>query len=1067
MKKKIGIVIALAVILVGIIYAYNNKDRFTSKTDGNLNLNSLSTYTEEEIKSRVDREVARGKVSNLSDLELMEKIYPDKSDYKAALFNTYYNQDPNKGLKYAGEVYMSSGNIDILKLVDQKTSKAINFTADKRFESLKEIAEKAAGNFFGSWRDIFTSPNPNNEAPFYLRNVIQVELMEAGTGYLYVLVHGNTPFQEAIDGGENLTAKESGIYKINKGGEVSFVQKFVNDDNMYKEIIYKKVGQELQFFQSNSPINLENEIAFFGANNTEVERINTELLTSLEHNSVAVDWTGYENLAPFAKQYMEEILKIKNANLANTTKDGKEPSFLKKGFLIDLDGDGVLEMVLITNNKTESTKTQAIYVYTYSENKAVNIFKYEDFSQTGLGYSFDIDGGILEEDNKKYLYIAHTENSGYVTNTNLGILTKEVGKNQLLQEEGYSNVAFMTYLSPNGKTSEYEKANFVSDSRFIKPNTVTNFQEGYYDLEKRIFGDSTDLFITDARAKVDPASLKEGETGVEDFKAPSRDTNDNLIFDGYDKNMLIEGQLLSLLLIPTEKVVDVPIIRRFRVDGEIFPADILKIRADSTGHVNASIFKGVEGFSLSKEGDNLKITKGNKSYLVEKPMVDEEGNYYVPFTTLKEMGIIARDLGYIVDLSFDGKAVQGVASSTIEDIKAKVDGEIKRGNIESTNDLELVSTMYDDVIYKQKRIDLYHKEYENKALNYAKDFFKEKGDHVFLKGLDTMALDFLDEDNDENLEEFLGAKNISKLSKSYIEKLREIEKLIKEDEEGKIEAGYIYDFDKDGLEELILQLQIKDEIIILGYSYNAEKEEAEKIISESINRRTSQKVNIGVFEEGDKSYLYLVEDYKDKVSETAIKLYEMEENQFKLVKDIYKIYDENKEETYSYQAGGESSDKTRDYEKDFKELREKLFKDNEVYFYSDGVVTDVEYSKYPNNYKMTLENMYRYLLVESDEDIKPALIRRFIIDKGIYPAGVLKISTDSTGYVNSLILNDIKEVEVTTEENKVTIKNGEKTKTISQTITDDEGNIYIPLSVIKEEGLVLEDKGNLIVLGNK
>ena len=113
------------------------------------------------------------------------------------------------------------------------------------------------------------------------------------------------------------------------------------------------MGQTLEFHQASSIINLQSEIAFIGGSNEEISKENQEILNNLEHNSLNIDWTGYENLAPFAKAYMEEVFKIKNLNAKNSNGDGKSQGLLKKGFLVDLDKDGVLDLVLLTSNSSD------------------------------------------------------------------------------------------------------------------------------------------------------------------------------------------------------------------------------------------------------------------------------------------------------------------------------------------------------------------------------------------------------------------------------------------------------------------------------------------------------------------------------------------------------------------------------------------------------------------------------------------------------------------------------------------------------------------------------------------
>lgn len=1067
MKKKIAIAMAFIVAIVGIIYLYK-KENTRSPVDTEINLHRLSSASEADLKNKVDKEVDRGFITDLSDLELMEKLYPDNKAYKKALFTTYYDQDPNKGLQYAGKAFMETGDREILKLLADKTSKTFKYSQDSRFEVLKDLAEETSSKMFGSWKDVFVSPYYNSDAPYYLKNINQVELMDGSDGNLYILAYGATPFQETISKGKKIPANEAEIYMINKEGQVSLVKKVVNDEKDYREIIYRKVGQNLEFYQASSIINLQSEIAFIGGSTEEISKVNQEILNNLEHNSLNIDWTGYENLAPFAKAYMEEVFKIKNINSKNLSGDSK--SLLKKGYLVDLDQDGVLDLVLLTSNFSDTKKTQGLYIYTYSEGQAIKIYQYEDTITENSTYNFHLDAGLYEEEGKTYVFIAHTADSGYFVTTNLGLLSKGKGENKIYQEEGYSNVGYMTYLSADGSSNQYEETSFVENSTFIKPKSASSDEEGYYKLRDKLFGEDSNFFITDAKAKVDPKTLGEGETGVENFDYPARDKRGNLIYEGYD-NFLTEDQLLSLLLIPVEQPVDFPIIRRFRIGDQIFPAEILKIRADSTGHIDASIFKDQDQVTLKKDGDNLIIEKAGQTYTVEKPLKDQEDNYYIPFATFKDMGIISKDQGYIVDLALDGKTSASIQGETYEAIKARVDQEVANETIKSIRDLELVSSLEDDFIYKAERINYYEVESPHKAYFYAKDFYKEEGNSQALKALDLVDLDFLkDQDKLDDLVEALEEDaDIKESTKAYLNKLIDLytkAQASKGDQKDafSIDSGLIYDLDADGTEEFILKLTLDDEILLLAYAYDEENEKLVQIFSESIDRRFNQRVEYGLG--GQAKSFYILEDYKDDLSRTALRTYKLEDGDLILDREVYKTLRENSKEkalTYTFSSKDEENDSSA--EKTFKSLRSEIFGPSEIYFYTDGQAKDVSYSKYPDSYRLDLESLFKYLLIPEDLEYYPAIIRRFMVDDLIYPQSSLKISPDSKGYVELRVLGALGQVDFNEEAGKYSLSVGEETFDLKDLIEDEEGNSYLSLEEVKDLGLVKEDRGPIIVLG--
>ncbi len=1069
MKKKIAIAMAFIVAIVGIIYLYK-KENTSSPVDTEISLHRLSSASEADLKNKVDKEVGRGLITDLEDLELMEKLYPANKDYKKALFNAYYDQDPNKGLQYAGKAFMETGDRDLLKLLSAKTSKTFKYSQDSRFEVIKELAEETASRMFGTWKDVFLSPYYNSDAPYYLKNTNQVELMDGSDGNLYVLVYGATPFQETISKGKKVPANEAEIYKISKDGQVDLVKKFVNDEKDYREIIYRKVGQTLEFHQASSIINLQSEIAFIGGSTEEISKENQEILNNLEHNSLNIDWTGYENLAPFAKAYMEEVFKIKNLNAKNSNGDGKSQGLLKKGFLVDLDKDGVLDLVLLTSNSSETKKTQGLYIYTYTNNQAVKIYQYEDTITENSTYNFHLDAGLYEEDGKTYVFLAHTADSGYFVTTNLGLLSKAVGENTIYQEVGYSNVGYMTYLSAEGKSNQYEETTFVENSTFIKPNSNKSAEEGYYKLRDKLFGPEANFFITDAKAKVDPKTLAEGETGVENFEYPARDKRGNLIYEGYD-SYLTEDQLLSLLLIPVEQPVDFPIIRRFRIGDQIFPADILKIRADSTGHINAAIFLDQDQVALRKDGDKLIIEKDGKTYTVEKPLIDEEGSYYIPFETFKEMGIIAKDQGYIVDLSFDGNSGQQIQGETYEEIKARVDGELESESIKSIRDLELVSTLEDDFSYKAERIKYYYGENHDKAYYYAKEFYREAGNSLALKALETPATDFLSDLDklDEFIESLEENTDLKEANIAYLKKLLDLyekAQASKGDKEAafSIDSGLLYDLDGDGQEEFILKLSLDDEILIVAYSYDPEEEDLRRIFSESINRRLNQRVEYGLG--GDDKTFFILEDYKDNLSRTSIRTYKIEDGEFSLDQQVYKTLSSNsKEADLLYTFSSEDQENDSDAEKTFNALRDQLFGASEIYFYSDGEAKDVSFSKYPDAYRLDLENLFKYLLIPQDLHLYPAIIRRFKVEDLIYPQGTLKISSDSRGYVDLRVLKEIPQVDLEEKDGNFTLKIADETFELKDLMEREDGNIYLSLEEVKDLGLFKEDRGSIIILG--
>lgn len=1069
MKKKIAIALAFIVAIVGIIYLYK-KENTSSAVDTEITLHRLSSATEEELKNKVDREVGRGLITDLPDLELMEKLYPDNKAYKKALFNTYYDQDPNKGLQYAGKSFMETGDRELLKLLANKTSKTFKYSQDSRFEVIKELAEETASRMFGSWKDVFLSPYYNADAPYYLKNTNQVELMDGADGNLYALVYGATPFQETISKGKKIPANEAEIYKISKDGQVDLVKKIVNDEKDFKEIIYRKVGQTLEFHQASSIINLQSEIAFIGGSTEEISKENQEILDNLEHNSLNIDWTGYENLAPFAKAYMEEVFKIKNLNAKNLSGEGKSQGLLKKGFLVDLDQDGVLDLVLLTSNFSDTKKTQGLYIYTYANNQPVKTYQYEDTITENSTYNFHLDAGLYEEDGKTYVFLAHTADSGYFVTTNLGLLSKAKGENIIYQEEGYSNVGYMTYLAADGTSNQYEETSFVENSTLIKPNTNESAEEGYYKLRDKLFGPDANFFITDAKAKVDPSTLKEGETGVEDFEYPARDKRGNLIYEGYD-SYLTEDQLLSLLLIPVEQPVDFPIIRRFRIGDQIFPADILKIRADSTGHINASIFKDQDQVLLRKDGDKLVIEKDAKTYKVEKPLIDEAGSYYIPFATFKEMGIIAKDQGYIVDLSFDDKAAEQIQGESYEDIKARVDEELASGFIKSIRDLELVSTLEDDFTYKEERIKYYQGENQDKAAYYAKKFYGEEGNSLALKTLENKDLDFLSDSDklDEFIQDLEENTDLNQATKAYLNKLLDLyEKAMdnKGDKEAafSIDSGSLYDLDGDGQEELILKLSLDDEIIILAYSYDLEDESLVQIFSESINRRLNQRVEYGLG--GQARTFFILEDYKDDLSRTSIKTYKLEDGNLVLDREVYKtLKADSKEEDLLYTFSTKDEDNDQEAEKIFKSLRSEFFGASEIYFYTDGEAKNVSFSQYPDLYRLDLESLFKYLLIPENLDFYPAIIRRFKVEDKIYPPSTLKISPDSKGYIDLRVLTALPQVDFKEEDGSSVLKIDDKTFALKALIEDEAGNSYLSLSEVKDLGLFKADQGSIIILG--
>lgn len=1068
MKKKIAIALAFIVAIVGIIYLYK-KENESTPVDSEINLHRLSSASEEDLKNKVDREVDRGLITDLPDLELMEKLYPDNKAYKKAIFNTYYDQDPNKGLQYAGKVFMETGDRELLKLLADKTSKTFKYSQDSRYEVIKELAEETASRMFGSWKDVFLSPYYNADAPYYLKNTNQVELMDGSDGNLYILVYGATPLQETISKGKKVPANEAEIYKIRKDGQVDLVKKVVNDESAYREIIFRKVGPNIEFSQASSIINLQSEIAFFASSTEEISKANQEILNNLEHNSLNIDWTGYENLAPFAKAYMEEVFKIKNLNAKNSNGDGKSQSLLKKGFLVDLDQDGVLDLVLLTSNFSDTKKTQGLYIYTYANNQAIKIYQYEDTITENSTYNFHLDAGLYEEDGKTFVFLAHTADSGYFVTTNLGLLSKAKGENKIYQEEGYSNVGYMTYLSADGTSNQYEESSFVENSTFIKPNTNESAEEGYYKLRDKLFGPDSNFFITDAKAKVDPKTLAEGETGVEGFEYPARDKRGNLIYEAYD-NFLTEDQLLSLLLIPVEQPVDFPIIRRFRIGDQIFPAEILKIRADSTGHINASIFKDQDQVALRKDGDNLVIEKDNKTYTVENPMMDEEGNYYVPFATFKEMGIIAKDQDYIVDLSFDGSLSEQIQGETYEAIKDRVDQELSRGGVKSIRDLELISALEDDFSYKEERIKYYYGENPDKAYYYGRYFYGEEGNSLAIKALDTKDLEILsDQDKlDEFVEDLDDNTNLIEANKAYLNKLLDLYEKAKDSKGDKetafsIDSGLFYDLDGDGVEEFILKLSLDDELIILAYTYDPDDESLVQIFSESINRRLNQKLEYGVG--GQEKTFFILEDYKDDLSRTSLKTYKFEDGELSLDCEVYKTLKADSKEDPIYTFSKKDEDNDRDAEKTFKDLREELFGTSEIYFYSDGQAKNVLFSKYPDFYRLDFESLFKYLLIPENLDFYPAIIRRFKVDDIIYPQGTLKISPESKGYVDLRVLKAIPQVDLKNDSGSFVLKIADKSFDLKDLIEDEDGNSYLSLEEVKDLGLLKEDRGPIILLG--
>ncbi len=759
--------------------------------------------------------------------------------------------------------------------------------------------------------------------------------------------------------------------------------------------------------------------------------------------------TSSPNISDICKEYLKIYGELKS-QYDSTLQLVNDAKFYYRGTLKDLDGDNIPEMILIVSGRDADLENDHIIFNVYSfdskEKIAKSIYSEDVYLPYYRDYGENIDFGIYKENGKNLFYVL----SSYETMHNFGnkikLFEKPFGEMhlKLLDKQEYD-----TWI--NNDTLEIISVNEGNEDSI----------QSFLKLRERIFGENN--FFNPG--KVGEKINMDGFTDV-----------DKYVYNNKEFYALSEDEFLKVLILPTDENQNQVPEKSLRINNQIFPKEAVVEDENGKLYINISTFNSCKDMMFTKTDTEVKLKYGGEIFSFNDIIINNE-YYYVPFSRIKELDLDISDQKYLIDIKIPDKEKQNVKSpkdyETIGEIKEKVDSEIRNGQVISVDELEMLTLFYKDNSYYKILYDIYYKEDPIRAYNLSKKLFDLTGDNSYLKNIDLYKGDIISfkpikgviysenvpiEKALYNVED----KDISEYSKKtveiftdiineYLDKVKAFERPTESYNDSAyipgcvtIENIYLKDFDDDRYPEIVFNLLYQDESTSLLYklsyiySYNVDTNEIELVgfyTADMLPQSGDGGMSLyAVAKYDNKDYLYLyAAGYDDIDVETygyvrTNKLFNIFDKKLEIFKDYIFISDVERE--YLHDMGEMSEYELFLRSLDFKKNSDVKY-EREYYPYEYN-----EFDRINNDdfyYSLSETEFFNYLLVPED---KEPYKTRVMINNRIYPKDMLITDDKNNDFISS----------------------------IEDILKDKDGNLFLPVSKLKENGIYIKYRGGVLEL---
>lgn len=264
---------------------------------------------------------------------------------------------------------------------------------------------------------------------------------------------------------------------------------------------------------------------------------------------IEFDYTG-RDLEDYKKAYLEEFINYRT--FLQIRKDSMETlsfpeldrdNLVKKAYLQDLNQDGQVELILLIEYPEVELNTNEVLIYTFNEGeeKPTLIYKYEASVMYGADYNVFLDIGLTEDGR---LFLIEEASGLYTNETTIAFLDKVPGENRVEVNNEVHKTGELEFES--GTITNYS---YNFSSYFGRYMPLGSADPENYEVD---FQEATEEDFQSVRNLVLPTDEKilgtDYELGVDAIGEPNFDENRNLIYSGYDQNMLTEETLIESLI---------------------------------------------------------------------------------------------------------------------------------------------------------------------------------------------------------------------------------------------------------------------------------------------------------------------------------------------------------------------------------------------------------------------------------------------------------------------------------------------------------------------------------------